>query len=47
MTDNLLNNNLVNMLLVHNVSGPTGFDAINNDESSHFQKQATAFSAML
>ena len=47
MTDNILNNNLVNMLLAHNVSGPTGFDAINNDEGNHFPKTATAFSMML
>ena len=47
MTDNLMNNNLITMLLAHNVGGPTGFDAINNDEDEHFQKRATAFSTML
>ena len=45
MTENILNNNLVNMILAHNVSGPTGFDAINTD--SNFNKKATAFSSML
>ena len=45
MTENILNNNLVNMLLAHNVSGPTGFDAI--DTESNFNKKATAFSSML
>jgi len=47
MTDNIMRNNLVTMLLAHNVGGPTGFDAINNSEDEHFQKRATAFSAML
>ena len=33
MTDNILDNNLVHMVLAHNVGGPTGFDAISNDQS--------------
>ena len=47
MTDNILNNDLVNMLLVHNVGGPTGFDAISNDPSINFEKHATGFTGML
>ena len=40
MTDNILNNNLVDMVLAHNVGGPTGFDAISNDQSINFEKHA-------
>ena len=47
MTDNILNNSLVNMVLAHNVGGPTGFDAISNDENLNFEKHATGFSGML
>ena len=47
MTDNILNNSLVNMVLAHNVGGPTGFDAISNDPQTNFEKHATGFSGML
>ena len=47
MTDNILNNNLVNMVLAHNVGGPTGFDAISNDNLINFEKHATGFTGML
>ena len=47
MTDNILNNNLVNMVLAHNVGGPTGFDAISNDQLTNFEKHATGFTGML
>jgi hypothetical protein len=47
MTDNILNNNLVNMVLAHNVGGPTGFDAISNDQVINFEKHATGFTGML
>ncbi len=46
-TEVLLNNNLITMLLAHNVGGPTGFDGIDNDENSHFPKKATGFFGML
>ena len=47
MTDNILDNNLVHMVLAHNVGGPTGFDAISNDQSINFEKHATGFTGML
>ena len=47
MTDNILNNTLVNMVLAHNVGGPTGFDAISNDQQTNFEKHATGFTGML
>jgi hypothetical protein len=47
MTDNILDNNLVNMVLAHNVGGPTGFDAISNDQAINFEKHATGFTGML
>ena len=47
MTDNILNNDLVNMVLAHNVGGPTGFDAISNDQLANFEKHATGFTGML
>ena len=47
MTDNILNNSLVHMVLAHNVGGPTGFDAISNDPSINFEKHATGFTGML
>ena len=47
MTDNILNNSLVNMVLAHNVGGPTGFDAISNDQLINFEKHATGFTGML
>jgi len=47
MTDNILNNDLVNMVLAHNVGGPTGFDAISNDPQINFEKHATGFTGML
>jgi len=47
MTDNILNNNLVHMVLAHNVGGPTGFDAISNDQLTNFEKHATGFTGML
>ena len=43
----ILDNNLVHMVLVHNVGGPTGFDAISNDQSINFEKHATGFTGML
>ena len=47
MTDKILDNNLVHMVLAHNVGGPTGFDAISNDQSINFEKHATGFTGML
>jgi len=47
MTDNILENDLVHMVLAHNVGGPTGFDAISNDEQINFEKHATGFTGML
>ena len=47
MTDNILNNSLVDMVLAHNVGGPTGFDAISNDQLTNFEKHATGFTGML
>ena len=47
MTDNILDNNLVHMVLAHNVGGPTGFDAISNDQLANFEKHATGFTGML
>ena len=47
MTDNILDNNLVHMVLAHNVGGPTGFDAISNDQLTNFEKHATGFTGML
>ena len=47
MTDNILNNSLVHMVLAHNVGGPTGFDAISNDQLINFEKHATGFTGML
>jgi hypothetical protein len=47
MNDNILDNSLVNMVLAHNVGGPTGFDAISNDPVINFEKHATGFTGML
>jgi len=47
MTDNVLKNSLVHMVLAHNVGGPTGFDAISNDPLIKFEKHATGFTGML
>ena len=47
MTDNILGNRLVHMVLAHNVGGPTGFDAISNDQVINFEKHATGFTGML
>ena len=47
MTDNILNNDLVNMILVHNCCGPTGFDGISNDQQTNFEKKASGFTGML
>ena len=35
------------MVLAHNVAGPTGFDAISNDQLTNFEKHATGFTGML